>query len=61
MKKQLKQATKSKTIDFNVLAGTSIGILALFGVTPPGWVLGVAIPVVNIILRYLTKVPMSEK
>lgn len=52
---------KSKTLNFNVLVPALTGVLAAFGVVvPPEVVVGI-LAVGNFLLRFITKVPLSEK
>ena len=52
---------KSKTIDFNILAGAIIGGLEAFGVSVPPEVVVPVFSLGNILLRLVTKEPISEK
>lgn len=57
----LKQAFKSKTIDFNLLIPAVSGVLRAVGVDlPPEAVVGV-LAIGNIILRLFTKTSVGEK
>ena len=58
---KVKQLTKSKTIDFNVLVPVVSGILYSFGVPVPPEAIAGILALGNIILRLVTKKPLSEK
>ena len=59
--KYLKKILKSKTIDFNVLAGAAVLILSSFGVDMSAEAVASLMAAVNVILRFVTNVPISEK
>ena len=52
---------KSKTLNFNLIVPALAAILAAFGIiVPPEVIVGV-LAIGNFILRFITKVPLSEK
>ena len=55
------QAAKSKTVDFNILAGSVVGLLTAFGVAIPVEAVTGIFAIGNIMLRFITKKPLSEK
>ena len=57
----IKQAAKSKTINFNTWVPVILGILSLIGVAIPTPAIVGGIALVNILLRYVTKVPLKNK
>jgi len=57
----IKQAIKSKTINFNLWAPVLVGVLSLFGVTIPLEVALGVMGLANIALRYTTTKPVNEK
>ena len=57
----LTQLLKSKTLDTNVLAGAVVAILSAFGVAVPVGVITSFFVVINVILRLITKEPISAK
>jgi len=54
-------AIKSKTVNFNIIAAAILEILQLLGVAVPIPVITIGLPLANILLRFLTKQPLSEK
>ena len=57
----VKQALKSKTVDINAIAVGVVATLSAFGIIiPPEAVAGI-FAIGNIILRFVTKKPLSEK
>jgi len=62
LKTHIKQAAKSKTVEFNVvIAPAIVGLLSAFGISVPLPVIIGAYAVCNYILRKLTKKPLNEK
>ena len=59
--KLIPKLRKSKTAGGNVLVGAVITILAHFGVDMPPEIISAAFVLVNMILRMITKKPLSEK
>ena len=59
--KLIPKLRKSKTAGANVGVGAVITILAHFGVDLPPEIISAAFVLVNIILRMITKKPLSEK
>ena len=57
----IKQAAKSKTINFNVWSPIILAILTATGVTIPVELIAGGMALANIILRAVTKQPLSEK
>jgi hypothetical protein len=58
---KLGQLFKSKTVDFNILAGAITTILGAAGVSIPANVVMAVFVVMNVILRIVTKKPLTEK
>lgn len=52
---------KSKTINFNVIAGALVMVLQSMGIDIPVTALTGIFTLGNIILRFFTKKPLSEK
>ena len=52
---------KSKTLNFNVLVPALAGVAVAFGITIPPEVVAGVLAIGNYILRFFTKVPLSEK
>ena len=52
---------KSKTINFNVLAGAIVPMLSAFGVAVDPTLITSILVIANIILRRITKEPLSAK
>lgn len=59
--KLIPKLSKSKTAGANVGVGAVITILAHFGIDMPPEIISAAFVLVNMILRMLTKKPLSEK
>jgi len=59
--KLIPKLTKSKTTGANVGAGALVTILAYFGVDMPPEVISAFFVLVNVIMRMITKKPLSEK
>jgi len=57
----IRQLLKSKTVDTNVLAGALVTILTACGVTVPVSAITSFFVLANIILRAITKEPLSAK
>lgn len=55
------QMIKSKTLSFNVIVTAVVGALKLIGYDIPGDVVAGILAIGNFILRFFTKVPLSEK
>ena len=56
-----KQLIKSKTFDFNVFAGLSLGMLGQFGVDVPVEYVAPAMGFVNVFLRMVTTKAIRDK
>ena len=60
-KMNFKQIVNSKTVDFNILLPVVVGLASAFGWTIPVEAVTAIFAIGNIILRFLTKKPVSEK
>jgi len=58
---KIKQLSKSKTVDFNVLAGAGISVASAFGVDIPVEAATGIMALINIALRMFTNKSISEK
>jgi len=58
---KIRQIAKSKTISFNALVPAIVVILGQFGVEVSTELAATIMSIGNIILRLVTKVPISEK
>lgn len=56
-----KQMLKSKTVDFNIIVASAVGMASVLGYEVPTEVVAGILGTGNFILRLVTKKPISEK